>query len=343
MLRWWLAQKLPSRLFARRRYGTYGSYSSGDPYRLPPVRVLGPTIWCTTAIGATYLGCAAYEVYSDVQEVQRGRSRAGWLSSSSSSSMTFEQLEAERTLTHVRCSYWHQNRQQQQSRRVMGMEVWQPEWLTDSSAVVRAAICTNAGIYAINNLLPWTWDYFAHVAASPLNYTLFTSMFGHLGLLHLGFNMYALTQFAPPVQQNRIFQGSNSHFAAFYLGSGLAASLGHHLSTVWPNRVGRISAGLGASSSIMAILASFAMTNPHAEIGIMFVPGSLPAQQALMALTAFELYGLFFGIPFMPLLHAGHLTGLAVGAAYVQFDGRKRLWIPARRLAFYSLRRFKMI
>lgn len=134
-----------------------------------------------------------------------------------------------------------------------------------------------------------------------------------------------------------------SHFAAFYLGSGLAASLGHHLSNVWPNPLGRLSAGLGASGAIMAILASFAMSNPNAQIGIMFLPGSLPAQQALLGLTAFELYGLFVGISWLPLGHAAHLTGLAVGAAYVQFNGRKHLWTPTRRLAFYSLQRFKMI
>ncbi|KAK8090342.1 hypothetical protein PG997_005303 [Apiospora hydei] len=343
MLRWWLAQKLPSRIFARRRYGTYGTSRSsggGAYYGLPPVRVLGPTIWCTTAIGATYLGCAAYEVYSDVQEVKHGRSRSGWLSSSSSS-MTFEQLEAERALSHVRGSYWGHG--QQNPRRSSAVDAWQPAWLTNSSVVVRAALCTNAGIFAFNNLIPSTWDYFAHVAASGRNYTLFTSMFGHAGLLHLGFNMYALTQFAPHVQQNKIFQGSNSHFAAFYLSSGLAASLGHHLSTVWPNPAGRLSAGLGASGAIMAILASFAMANPRAEIGIMFVPGSLPAQQALLALTAFEMYGLFVGIPWLPLGHAAHLTGLAVGAAYVHFDGRRYLWTPTRRLAFHSMRRFKMI
>lgn len=93
----------------------------------------------------------------------------------------------------------------------------------------------------------------------------------------------------------------------------------------------------------MAILASFAMSEPDAQIGIMFVPGSLPAEQALLGLTLFELYGLFVGISWLPLGHAAHLTGLAVGAAYVHFDGRKRLWTPTRRLAFYSLRRFKMI
>ncbi|KAK7908730.1 hypothetical protein PG985_016033 [Apiospora marii] len=342
MLRWWLVQKLPSRMFARRRYGTYGSsYPSGDNFGLPPVRVLGPTIWCTTAIGATYLGCAAYEVYNDAQEVKRGRARSGWMASSSSSPMTFEQLEADRALSHVRESYWS-GRDRHPSRGGV-MDGWRPAWLTESSGVVRAAILANAGIYAVNNLVPSTWLYFAHIAAEGRNYTLFTSMFGHAGLLHLGFNMYALTQFAPHVQQSRIFQGSNSHFGAFYLGSGLAASLGHHLSTVWPNRLGRLSAGLGASGAIMAILAAFAMSEPDAQIGLMFVPGSLPAEQALLGLTLFELYGLFVGIRWLPLGHAAHLTGLAVGAAYVHFDGRKRLWVPTRRLAFYSLRRFKMV
>lgn len=207
MLRWWLVQKLPSRIFARRRYGTHGSSHPGDHFGLPPVRVLGPTLWCTTAIGATYLGCAAYEVYTDAQEVKRGRSRSGWMSSSQSSPMTFEQLEADRSLSHARGLYWSGRDRHQPGGGIM--DGWRPAWLTESSGVVRAAIFANAGIYAVNNLIPSTWMHFAHVASSSRNYTLFTSMFGHAGLMHLGFNMYALTQFAPHVQQDRIFQGSN--------------------------------------------------------------------------------------------------------------------------------------
>ncbi|KAK6843824.1 hypothetical protein PG987_004684 [Apiospora arundinis] len=337
MLRWWLRQQLPSRLFTRRRYGTNAPH--GDIWSEYPVRVLGPTIWCTTAIGASYLGCAAYEVYQDVQDLKTRRSHSGWLGGNPSSSLTFDQLEAVRATSHVR--NLHRYREPQRQQRAM--DVWYPAWLAESSAAVRTAIGVNAGIYVLNSLIPSTLFHFAHVAAERRNYTLFTSMFGHSGLMHLGFNMYALTQFAPHVQQNRIFQGSNSHFAAFYLSSGLAASLGQHLSTVWPKPAHRLTAGLGASGAIMAILASFAMSNPRAEIGIMFVPGSLPAQQALLALTAFELYGLFVGIRWLPLGHAAHLTGLAVGAAYVQFDGRKHLWTPARRLAFNSMQRFEMI
>lgn len=200
MLRQWLRQKLPSRIFApRRSYGTGGASGEYGGHE-PRVRVLGPTVWCTTAIGAVYLGCAAYEVHQDAQAVKKDQSRRGWLPASSSgsgssSSLTFDQLEAERS-TSLRQGMHHYRSQGP-------AEAWQP------SPVVLAAIGTNVGIFAANKLVPSTWMHFAHVATSPRNYTLFTSMFGHVSLMHLGFNMYALMSFAPHVQQNRTFQGSD--------------------------------------------------------------------------------------------------------------------------------------
>lgn len=103
-----------------------------------------------------------------------------------------------------------------------------------------------------------------------------------------------------------------------------------------------MSAGLGASGAIYAMLGAFALSYPDAGIGIILIPLSLPASQALVGIAAFEAYGLLKGFRSLPFGHGAHLGGLMAGCAYVYFDGKKYLWKPARRITFKALRRLGM-
>lgn len=290
-------------------------FSSKPPYKpyftLPPVRVLGPTLWCFGVAGIIYVGSAAYEVYREIQDTKRR-----------STPLTVKGINLP--------SYGRST-----SGSLGG--------LTSAETTLAAIGALNIGIYGANRLIPATWSTFSHIPAGTQNFTMFSSMFGHSGLLHLGFNMYGLFNFGPAVARSPTFNSSGSHMTAFYLCSGLFASLGHHLSTAWPNKIQRLASGLGASGAIMALIGAFGMSYPNAGIGIILIPGSLPAQDALMALAAFEIWGTFIGYSFISVAHAAHLTGLGIGVAYVYFDGGNTLWKPTKRFAFNSMKRLNVV
>lgn len=289
---------------------------------LPPVRVGGPVLWCLAVAGSIYVGLAAYEVRRDVDDFKQGR--LGWVSKSSPD--TYADLDAAKAFAARR-------RNSHPQERVF----------TEPEKIIFGTIGFNTGVFGVSSVAPALGLHFSHLPIGNANYTLFTSMFGHAGLWHLGLNMYGLYNFGPPVARTRTFENSGSHFAAFYLASGVLASLAHHLSSVWPSPADRFKRGLGASGAIMALLGAFAMSYPDAGIGIILIPGSLPAQQALGILAAFETYGLFVGFKSLPFAHSAHLAGLAIGSAYVYFDGKSNMWKPTRRFAFNQMRRLKMV
>lgn len=296
-------------------------------FSLPPVRALGPTLWVFTAAGTIYLGCAAYEVHQDVEDFwKRGLGP-----------VTYDNIDAARLTKGM-----HQS---SATRSFSAADVFTTPWssFNSSEKMITACGALNVGIFAATRPSISARMAFEHVPAQARNFTLFSSMFGHVGPMHLLFNMYALFSFGPQVAASPTFNSSGSHLAAFYLSSGLFASLAHHLATIWPNKSSRFVPGLGASGAIFALLGAWAMNYPDQHIGILFIPGSLPAEQALWGVFAFELWGTFIGFRFLSWAHAAHLGGLGVGVAYVAYDGKNRLWQPARKFAFNQMRRLKMV
>jgi rhomboid-like protein len=93
----------------------------------------------------------------------------------------------------------------------------------------------------------------------------------------------------------------------------------------------------------MAVVGAFGMSYPDNQLGIVLIPGSLPASQFLLGVAAFETYGLFVGFKRLPLAHAAHLAGLAMGAAYVYYDGRDRVWRPVKQWTFHQMQRLSLI
>ncbi|KAH6886886.1 hypothetical protein B0T10DRAFT_515754 [Thelonectria olida] len=322
------AIRFTTHVSSKRGLGTY----SVPPYGIPPLRIAGPTLWCLAAAGTFYLACAGWEVYQDVQEATRRR----LIPTTASSPATYDQLQAAKASSTSRL--W--SRQSEPTLDQISPDTW--DRLLGADKVIAGAIGLNTAIFAVSRVLVGLQPQFAHVPAGPHNYTLLTSMFGHAGMLHLGANMYGLYRFAPQVARSRTFERSGSHLTAFYLSAGLFASLAQHLTSKWASpralRPGFFIPGLGASGAIFALLGSWAMLNPNAQIGLIFLPGSLPADQALAGIAAFETYGLLVGFKSLNFGHAAHLAGLAIGSAYVHFDGKRRVWQPARRFMFNQMK-----
>ncbi|KAK9414201.1 hypothetical protein SUNI508_02300 [Seiridium unicorne] len=313
-----LRQRVTTRHFSAQYKYPYG--------QLPPVRILGPALWCVTVVGTIYLGLAAFEVRQDVKKF----AKYGWKSSPD----TYDDLAASRKrLVRSGAS--------QGPVRGSPLDIW--SGLPETEKVLYGNIALNTSIYAIC-ALPSAWALETHLVHAPvrsLNYTMLTSMFGHVSAMHLLFNMYCLYSFGSDVARTPTFQSSGSHLAAFYLSSGILSSMGAQIEAIVPSR--RFISGKGASGAIMALIGVFAMSYPNAQIGIILLPGSVDAQLGLSLIAAFETYGLIFGIPFLRWGHSVHLAGLAVGVAYAHFGGQGQIWNAARRVAFNQMRRLNMV
>jgi rhomboid protease GluP len=96
-------------------------------------------------------------------------------------------------------------------------------------------------------------DWGANVAALTLTgdaWRLFTSMFLHIGLIHIAFNMYMLYAFGPLVEE----QFGRARFALVYLLSGLFGSL---LSATYHGAQMQIVVAAGASGALMGICGAY--------------------------------------------------------------------------------------
>ena len=85
---------------------------------------------------------------------------------------------------------------------------------------------------------------------------LFTAMFVHAGIVHLGLNMYVLLFTAPRVE----FEFGTARMLAIYLAGGLLASCASVFWAEWRSTpadpVGLLTVGVGASGAVMALFGS---------------------------------------------------------------------------------------
>lgn len=297
-------------------------FHAQQAYRqLPPVPLLKPALFCVTAIGTIYFGLAAFEVRRDVKNCTKYGFR--------STPESYNEL--------LGASYGRQRPHYHGSAATGSpLDIWSR--LSETEKLLYGNIAVNTGIFAASSL-PGSRAalYTTHMPVLNRSYTMLTSMFGHVSGLHLLFNMYCLYNFGPALSRTATFSNSAPHLAAFYLSAGILSSMAAQLEAKVPSR--RFRGGQGASGAIMALIGVFAVSYPHAQIGIMFVPGSVDAELALGLIAAVETYGLIFGIPFLRWGHSVHLAGLAVGYAYTRFDGQGKIWEATRRVAFDQMRR----
>lgn len=162
---------------------------------------------------------------------------------------------------------------------------------------------------------------------------LFTYMFLHSGLLHVGLNMWFLWIFADNVED----ACGHGRFLAFYLICGLAA-LGTHLLF----NPGDKTPIVGASGAIAGVLGAYFMLYPHGKI-LTFIPIFIIPW--VVKLPAVIFLGVWFGIQvvFGLASNAGgggiawwaHAGGFAAGMGLIRFFRNPRLcrycYVPERR------------
>ncbi|KAI8948461.1 hypothetical protein F4801DRAFT_581438 [Xylaria longipes] len=298
----------------KRAYGTNFQPSS-------PVRLLGPTLWSVAACSTIYLGCAAYEVYQDARRAKEKGTQ--W--TRKKTAPTFEDLQG--------------LRDRASANAMLNRLVGSPELseFADPGDLTKGTMAVTAAIHLASRFVPAMEYHFVHVPAMSPNYTLLTSVFGHAGLLHLGFNLYAMLMLMPSAASSPTLEGSSAHLAAFYTSAGILSSLASHVTATWP-RPRAYTAGLGASGALFALLGVVGFSFPHTQVGILFLPGSIPITEAMACLALFDAIGIFVRYPFISLGHAAHLAGLMVGFTYAKENGGKNIWRPSRRVAFKAMR-----
>lgn len=300
---------------------------------MPRLPILRPTLWSIAACSTIYLGCASYEVYQDVRRVRAEASRQGY-GSQSPKVPSFEDLERSRSR--------HAGHPGFPGFTILGSE--RPEFDPSSSKNLTMNIMAVTGaLYAVSvTVSPSLMQHLTHTPALPRNYTLLTSVFGHGSVAHLAFNMYGMYMLLPAAAHAPTFKERAPHLLAFYLSTGILSSLATHAWAIWPKRAPYTSA-LGASGALFAFLGVLGASFPDTQIGIIFIPGYWPINDALPYIALFDAVGLFVRYPFLHFAHAAHLSGLLLGIAYVKYGAEEKIWRPSRRVAFSVMRSLKLV
>lgn len=136
-------------------------------------------------------------------------------------------------------------------------------------------------------------------------YTLFTSMFLHANLIHLGLNMLHLYVFGDNVEDTLGHMG----YALFYFVAGIIASFVYLGSLLFFNDVeGLTAATIGASGAISAVLGAYFVLYPRARILTLVFLGWV----WIVPIPAVALLGYWFALQFLN----GVLAPLAGGVAF---------------------------
>lgn len=140
---------------------------------------------------------------------------------------------------------------------------------------------------------------------------LVTYAFLHGGLLHLGFNMFALYMFGGPIEQ--VFGGRRYTFYYFVcVVSAAIAQLAVSAMT------GTVYPAIGASGGVFGVLLAYAIYFPRNRIMLIFPPIPMPARVFVLVYAALEL---FLGVTGTQegVAHFAHLGGLVGGFLLLQY------------------------
>ncbi|KAG0274896.1 Rho- GTP-binding protein RhoN [Linnemannia exigua] len=183
------------------------------------------------------------------------------------------------------------------------------------------------GAWQVPRLAPFMQKWFMHDPSSTRSITLLTSMFSHQHFWHFGLNMFALHSFAVPLHD----QMGMEQFLAFYLTTGVTASLASHLFTVARVPWAKMIPSLGASGALFGCISSTAYMYPDASVYIIFLP-FLPIKipVALGAMMGLDLVGILKNWKMFD--HYAHLAGSTFGLAYM-YAGKDLVWTPLQQMA----------
>jgi membrane associated rhomboid family serine protease len=195
----------------------------------------------------------------------------------------------------------------------------------------QASLTPSAGTYAVYSygfipaVLFGDAELPPELAVVPAVGTLFTSMFLHGGLMHLGGNMLYLWVFGNNIEDNL----GHVRFLVFYLLCGIAAAFAQAL----PDPTSEIPM-VGASGAISGVLGAYLILYPHARVHVIIPFGFL----FLHTIRAGWLLGFWFVFQlvsglFTPADGGGvafwaHVGGFVAGMGliFVMRDRRRGLW-----------------
>jgi len=202
--------------------------------------------------------------------------------------------------------------------------------ITYAYATVPGEILSGQDIVTHSRILtdPYTHQRFElpglGVTPIPVFLTLFTSMFLHGGLSHLGGNMLFLYVFGDNVEDAM----GHGKYLVFYLLCGLLAGLSHVVSTLFLGQ-NLLIPSLGASGAISAVLAAYMRLFPgkrvHLWIFLFIVP--VPAIIAVGVWFALQLVnglGMLGGQQAGDVAYAAHIGGFVFGLLLTGFFTRER-------------------
>ncbi len=186
--------------------------------------------------------------------------------------------------------------------------------------VTTALIVANVAIFLLQSILPGLvvpfalWPLGASQAGLGVGFypwQLVTYAFLHGGLLHIGFNMFALYMFGSPVEQ--VFGARR--YLIYYFVSVLSAAF---TQLAFAALSGGIYPTIGASGGVFGLLLAYARFFPHNRVMLLFPPIPMPARVFVFLYAALEL---FLGVTGTQegVAHFAHLGGMIGGYLLLRF------------------------
>ena len=168
-------------------------------------------------------------------------------------------------------------------------------------------------------------------------HTVFTSVFAHASLLHLGFNCYATSVFAPLLEQSMYRRdknfGTGTQATMFVIAAGMTANLiCLFLSSVITPL--RLVPSIGMSGGVYASMTVVAQREPDMDWQVLFLPRPVSSETFLSVCLGMDTIGLICfltGMAYTGLAHHVHLAGACIGAASQQYilpryKSRRNFW-----------------
>ena len=186
------------------------------------------------------------------------------------------------------------------------------------SPVVLVFLVINMGVFTAWLLLgdnPYMIDNFLiswNALEEGRYWTLVTSEFSHILLIHFFLNMYVLASFGPIVEQ---IIGS-ARFFVFYMTAAIVASFGHAGVSAFILGKPELPA-LGASGAISGVILLFSLMFPRARL-LLFGVIPVSALNGALLFVGLDVAGLIWQAEGggLPIGHGAHLGGAATGVLY---------------------------
>jgi membrane associated rhomboid family serine protease len=175
---------------------------------------------------------------------------------------------------------------------------------------------------------------FVELDAPPWWVTVFTSMFMHGGLLHIGFNMLFLWIFGNNIEDSM----GRARFVLFYVLAGIAAAYAQALLDV-----SATTPAVGASGAIAGVLGGYLLLYPRARVlTLVFIVFFV----TLIEIPALVMLGIWFALQFLPAIgqlatpdvattgggvaYFAHIGGFIFGLAAIKLFANRQKGAPPR-------------